>query len=247
MTRFDDETLNRRVDGELPAAQAQAIDAAAAADTGLAARLEALRAARSTAGAAFPARSDPRDEVLAAMIAAAPSASGQRAPARTFRWSLASTGRLLAPRRVLATLAVGAAAFAAGLLAAPLLVRSPALVSPTGEVSDPGLVRVLDQRLASDGPDAAGRSIGLTYRDAEGRWCRTFSASRDGVGGVACRDDGGWALRALGPLAVDGGELRTASSAIPDEVLAVVDLSAAGDPLDARAEAAARNEGWREP
>lgn len=247
MTRFDDETLNRRVDGELPAAQAQAIDAAAAADAGLAARLEALRAARATAAAAFPVRADPRDEALAALIAAAPSASSQRAPARPFRWSLASMGRLLAPRRVLAALAVGGAAFAAGLVAAPLLIRSPALVSPTGEVSDRQLVRVLDQRLASEGPDAAGRSIGLTYRDAEGRWCRTFAASREGIGGVACREDGGWTLRALGPLAVEGGELRTASSAIPDEVLAVVDLSAAGDPLDAQAEAAARNEGWPKP
>lgn len=247
MTRFNDETLHRRVDGELPPAQAQAIDAAAATDADLAARLATLRAARLTAATAFPARSDPRDEVLAALIAAAPSVARRPTSRRALEWSLAATRRVFRPRLVLSTLAVGGAAFAAGLLAAPLLVRSPALVSQSGEVSDPQLVRVLDNRLASEGPDSEGRSIGLTYRDTDGRWCRTFAAAQDGIGGVACREDSGWTLRALGPLAVQSGDLRTASSALPDEVLAVVDLSLAGDPLDARDEAATRDRGWREP
>lgn len=75
MTRYDDETLMRRIDGEMPVAERDRIDAAAASDADLAARLAALR----TTGAlrARPSRS----RAMRAMRIW-PGSSWRRAPRR---------------------------------------------------------------------------------------------------------------------------------------------------------------------
>ena len=80
MTRYDDETLMRRVDGELSPEAGAAIDAAAASDPALAGRLEALRQLRTLAREAVPIAPDPRDQALARLIAASSPATASASP-----------------------------------------------------------------------------------------------------------------------------------------------------------------------
>jgi hypothetical protein len=98
-------------------------------------------------------------------------------------------------------------------LTAPIADRDAGLtLRPDRTVADAGLQRVLDRRLASDGADAQGLSVGLTFQDVDGRWCRTFQSERDGWGGLACRADEAWTVTALAALAPPDGEVRMASS-----------------------------------
>ncbi|MFC7378847.1 hypothetical protein [Brevundimonas sp. GCM10030266] len=236
---FDDETLMRRVDGELTPEQGAAIDAAAATDPVLADRLAALRGLRTLTREAFPAQADPRDDALAVLIAGPPVAAG--APSWTARLKAA-----FAPSLLPVWAAGAAAAFVLGLMVGGPGSSTGFVVGPQGQIADATLTRVLDQRLAGQGADADGRAVGLTFRDDQGRWCRTFSAGDAGVAGLACRQDDRWAVQALAPFTATGPDaIRTASADIPAPVLAAVDAAQAGDVLDAAAEARARDAGWR--
>ncbi|GAA0867465.1 hypothetical protein GCM10009116_00380 [Brevundimonas basaltis] len=240
---FDDEILMRRVDGELSPEAGAAIDAAAAADPALARRLERLRGLRTLAREAFPAASDSRDADLARMIAAA--------PARREPWTarLSRTARAaFAPRHAPLWGAAAAASFVLGLSVGWLgQDRAPGgfVVAADGSLADAALVRVLDDGLAGDGLDAGGRAVGLTFRDADGRWCRTFRSGQAGVAGLACRNNGVWRLEALAPFQPSSSEVRTAGADTPAAVLAAVDALIADETLDAAAEAEARDAGWR--
>ncbi len=241
MTHFDDETLMRRADGELSPERAAEVDAAVAADPALAARLAAFRGDRATARAAFPIAPDPRDADLMRLIAGGSEAKA--APGWVER--LKAT---FAPQSAPIWGGLATACFVGGLVIGWLGMRPTPegfAVQPGGVIADAGLVRVLDQRLAADGADGQGRAIGLTFRDAEGRWCRTFQAGEAGVAGLACRRDGRWAVQALAPFEGSSGELRTASSDIPAVVLAAVDATLAGETVTGEDEAKARVAGWR--
>jgi len=240
MTRYDDETLMRRIDGEMPVAERDRIDAAAASDADLAARLAALRTTGAAARAAFPIQSDARDADLARLIMASGSA-----PTKSAGWKL-WLGQVFAPRSAVIWGGLATAAFVAGLLIAPSLNGSTGFaLTSDGAVADAGLVRVLDTGLAADGADDQGRAVGLTFRNAEGRWCRTFTATQDSVAGLVCRQGEDWRLQALAPAGSPGGEIRTASSDTPAVVLAAVDTTIAGDAVDTAAERRARDDGWR--
>ena len=240
MTRYDDETLMRRIDGEMPVAERDRIDAAAASDADLAARLAALRTTSAAARAAFPLQSDARDADLARLI----MASGA-APTKSAGWKL-WLAQAFAPRSAVIWGGLATTAFVAGLLIAPSLNGSTGFaLTSDGAVADSGLVRVLDTGLAADGADAQGRAVGLTFRNAEGNWCRTFTATQDQVAGLVCRQGDAWRLQALAPVGAPGAEIRTASSDTPAVVLAAVDTTIAGDAADTAAERRARDDGWR--
>lgn len=240
MTRYDNETLMRRIDGEMPVAERDRIDAAAASNADLAARLAALRTTGAAARAAFPIQSDARDADLARLI----MASGAT-PTKSGGWKL-WLHQAFAPRSAVVWGGLATAAFVAGLLIAPSMNGSTGFaLRSDGAVADAGLVRVLDTSLAADGTDAQGRAVGLTFRNAEGRWCRTFTATQDGVAGLVCRQGEDWRLQALAPAGPSDGEIRTASSDTPAVVLAAVDATIAGDAADTAAERRARDDGWR--
>lgn len=241
MSAIDDETLMRWSDGELPPAEAARLEQALRADPDLAARAGALRRLRAAAREAFPIAADPRDRDLARLIAAgAPAPVSPLAAARDW------LGSALAPRRVAAWAALAAATFMGGVLVGTLWRgEAGGPVAPDGRLRQAGLVHVLDTRLAGEGADAEGRSVGLSFRDQEGRWCRTFQVRSDGLAGLACRREDGWALQVLAPLAPPGGEVRTAGSDTPAVILDAVDAAIAGDAADAAAETAARDRGWR--
>lgn len=239
---YNDETLMRRVDGELTPEAGAAIDAAAAADPALGARLDALRNLRTLAREAVPLAPDPRDRDLARMIAT----SGPRPSPRTPRL-LDRLGAAFAPRHAPLWGGLAAASFVLGLSFNWLGAGAPErgfAVDAKGTIADAALVRVLDTRLTADGADDRGRAVGLTFRDADGRWCRTFQSADAGVAGLACREADRWRLKALAPFQPAAGDLRTASADIPVPVLAAVDAGLADDPLDAAAEARARDAGW---
>lgn len=240
MTHYDDETLMRRIDGEMPVAQRERIDAAAANDAELARRLAALRATGAAARAAFSVQEDSRDADLARLIQASGAAQGGEG--RIKLW----LAQVFAPGPATVWGGLAAAAFVAGLLIAPTLNgRSGFTLSADGALADRGLVRVLDQGLAADGADGRGQSVGLTFQDADGRWCRTFTARHAGVAGLACRDGDDWRLNALARAGASSGEVRTASSETPATVLQAVDAAIAGEAVDAAAERRARDAGWR--
>lgn len=243
MTGYSDDILMRRADGELSPAESQAIDQAAEADPRLAERLRLMRATREQTLSAFPLEAGPQDGVLAALIAGSPSQT-RAEPAPVRRPGLRLPERLRS-RGFLVGWGSGAVmAIASALVAVALLPSSANLLDTAGQLDDVALMRVLDDRLAAEGPTDAGYAVGLTYRDHEGDWCRTFLAAEAGYAGLACRQGDAWRLEALARSEAQSGQLRTASSAIPDAVLAAVDATAAGDPLDAEAEARARDTGW---
>jgi len=88
--------------------------------------------------------------------------------------------------------------------------------------------------------------VRLSFRTADGRHCRTFTAPELHLAGLACRTQGRWAapvvvaLRPAGPT-----EFRMAGSETPPAVLAAVDAMIQGDPLDPAEEVAAIGRGWR--
>lgn len=232
---IDDETLMRRADGLLDGEDAAEVDRAAAADPELARRLAAFGGQSAALRQAWPEQADPRDQALARLI------GGQTASKPLGEGWLA---KLFRPRAAAAWGGLATACFLGGLVVGGVMDRSaPGLaLGDDGRLADAGLVRVLDQRLAADGSDDQGRAVGLSFQDADGDWCRTFSF--DGLAGLACRQDGDWRLRAAAPVAA-GGEVRQASSDIPAVILAAVDEAlAGGDVADAAAERAARSGGW---
>ncbi len=234
---WDDEALMRRIDGELDEAEGALIDAAARTDPALAARLSRLRAMRTAAGEAFPVAADRRDEALVRLIAD----SGR--PARSANGLAAALKDAFAPRRAAIWVGLAAAGFVGGLLLGPLLTGGTA--RGDAMTIGPDMARVLEIRLAEQGADAAGRRVGLTFRDDRGRWCRTFSDDDAGAAGLACRTTDGWIAQALVRSERRASDLRMASSDTPEAILAAVDATAAQPTLDVAAERAARDAGWR--
>ena len=212
-----------------------------AADPALRVRAEGFRMARTAARDAFPIAADSRDTALAALIAGSAKQASPSMAERPRGW----IGGISMPQAV-AWGGLAAACFVAGMAVG---VFSPSdggfALDRQGAIVDAGLVKVLDRRTAADGPDADGRAVSLTFRAADGRWCRSFQSADDNVAGLACRQDGGWRAEAVAPFAAPTSELRTASNDTPPAVLAAVDALIGGETLDAAAEQDAIRNRWR--
>jgi hypothetical protein len=101
--------------------------------------------------------------------------------------------------------------------------------------------------LASSGAGKAV-AIGVSFRSAAGQYCRTFQVNQgQGLAGLACREPRGWAIRMAmaSPAQAATTGYRTAASETPAPVLDAVQGLISGEPLDAKAEAAAKAAGWR--
>lgn len=240
--QWTDEDLMRASDGELSSGEMAELEIACATDPALAARRAQFRALDQLAHEAFPAVVDQRDAELSRLISRAD------AQPHATSWPDWLKGAF-APRRVAIWGTAAAACFVAGLMIGQWTGPS----SPTAGfaltkgrlIADAELVRALDGRLAVQAANNDGQSVGLTFRDADGRWCRTFLSTRESVAGLACREHDGWALEALAGTDSSRSELRTAASETPDLILAAVDTRIAGDVLGASDEARARDGGWR--
>ncbi len=221
-----DLTIAAYVDGELePAARAR-FEAELARDPSLAEEVAAQRRLRARLGAIYDpilAESVPLNLAMAAAAANDP-------PAR--RFGLAHWGAV-------------AASLAAGLLVGRMAVPPPQgpLTADNGALTARGkLAQALDQRLAAD---AGPIRIGLSFRANDGRYCRTFQSVRDGLAGLACRDQDRWRIHTVTAWVPAKADYRTAASETPPEILTAVDALITGQALDAAAERAARARGWK--
>jgi hypothetical protein len=112
------------------------------------------------------------------------------------------------------------------------------------------LAQALSDQLASTGSAGAPVQMGISFRDKRGNYCRTFALSdASALAGLACHDGDGWRVDVLaraegGGADAAAAQYRPAASAMPKAVLQTVEERIAGEPLDARGEAAARGSGW---
>jgi len=241
---FDEQTLAAYVDGELDAATRTLVETAAHADPDLAARLKAEQDLKALLIDHYgPVAEEPIPERLLKTIRQGAPATAEvvnlvarRAsapPARTPRF------RLPAWAGMAACLVVG---LAVGRLALPSSVGLNGGADQPLVASGP-LARALDGQLAAE--TSGPIRIGLSFRDHAGAYCRTFQPNgREGLAGLACRDDGVWRLRVASPVTAQASTYRTASSETPPAVLSAVDDMIDGAPLDARGEESARARNW---
>ena len=221
------ETIMAYVDGELAAAERLGFEAEIAADPALADEVARHRQLAQRVNAAYAPLLDEKIPPQLLTVAAAANDRGRPSAAR----------RLVPWAAVAASLVVGVTAGRLALPdAGPLVARDGALVArgqlastlSSGLAAEPGVIKV-----------------GLTLQAPDGRYCRTFQSAPDRLAGLACHEGGRWVARtvtAFAPAAAPA--YRTAGSDTPPEVLAAVD-ALGGQPLDAAAERAARDRGWR--
>jgi hypothetical protein len=231
---IDRETLMAYADGELDELTRRRVEQAIAADPALARQVEADRALRARiAGHFTPIAEEPVPDRLRALL-------------QSNVVDLAETRA----RRPARSWFVNAAAIAATLVIGILVGRGIADgdAGPVGTrdgvtVAQGALAEALDTQLASAQPADAATRIGISFRNGDGRYCRTFQGT--GIDGVACRDAQGWQIRNMASgTAAAVTQYRQASSADP-ALLAAAQAMIAGTPLDAASEKAARDRGWR--
>ena len=247
-----DEEVFAFVDGELPPEAMARIEAAMATDPQLALRIETQRALRrllsgphaaaepspKAPAASAPAASEP-PKVTAAKVAeviAFPGAKAKAKPKPKPREPKTSrppgaTG----PRPPAWVLMVGF--LVAGMLTSRGVVPPPPILSGADDaarIAAGPLAHALNTAVA--GQAAGPVSLGQSFRDATGVYCRTFLAvGRETVSGVACHEGPTWRVRAVIP-----GEPQN-----PAAVQAVVAAMMVGQPLDAAGEARAKASGWK--
>lgn len=240
----NDERIAALVDGELAPADVAAIEAAAATDPALTARIERARALRTAiAGAFADAMAEPPPPLLLATI----RGGGHVVDLSRARAARTSVGRIPVAAQWGAVAASLALAFVAGRWL--MTLSSPVISSGSGGLAANGaLAAGLERQLASDQLVDASVMIGVSFRATDGDYCRTFALRQaQPIAGLACRDPDGWRVRIAAqapPLAAPGG-FRTAGDEIPAPVMESVDQLIQGAPLDAAAEAKARAAGWR--
>ncbi|QKG70105.1 anti-sigma factor [Erythrobacter mangrovi] len=226
------EELTAFADGELSGEREAQIAAAIEADPELARKVAAHRALKARLAGHFdPIVEQPVPEALATMLQ----------PKLAEVVDLAAARERIEARRTLPRWGwVVGPALAASLALAMFLPRG-------GEVqegyADAQLASTLDSQLVADQPVSAETRILLSFRNDAGRYCRAFSGKEGG--GIACRDDEGWKLEALGKGSTTASTDYRMAGAGEAELLARAQEMAKGPALDAQAEASAKASGWR--
>lgn len=253
--KIDDRKLIAYVDGELDAFGRAEVEAAVAADPVLGVRLEEHRLLRAKVTGAYARVAD--ESVPAQLMAAA------RAGARTEPANKPDPDNVVkladrrkpppppkAPVRVsLPAWSSVAATLLVGVVAGYLISQQNAgVLAPRMDgalVAKGALAKALNNNLsASSGP----ARLGLSFKTADGRYCRTFQADAQRVAGVACREGPRWIARmtTAAPAPTKSFDYRTAASATAPAVLAAVDGMIEGEPLDRAGEIAAKARRWRD-
>jgi hypothetical protein len=258
-----DEELFAFVDGELPPQAMARIEAAMATDPQLRLRVETQRALRRLlSGAHAGVMQQPPPARLTAAVAGLESSKSPAKPAEVIAFPGGKAKAKAKPKSREAKLVKSSdpagrsppawIAMAACLVAGLVVGRMATPSAPTlSGADDPAPIAAgpLAQALntQSSGQAAGSVRIGLSFKNQQGFYCRTFQASgRAPVAGVACREPSAWRVRGVSPAdPAQAADYRTAGSETPAAVLATVDAMIAGQPLDAAAEARARAAGWK--
>jgi len=225
------ETLNAFIDGELPPKEMERIAMLLAEHPDLDAwvhRQEALRAGIKSTFSELVTAPPPARLVQAV----------KDAPV-SWRWRL----QQFAAPRIWAPMG---AALALGLVIGIALRPDSYFTNRDGQMMARGaLATALNDELASDRYTGSGPRIGISFRNRNGHYCRTFSA--DTQSGLACHGDKGWAIALLAayPRTESSGTYRMVGSEMPDTIRAAVSADIEGEPFDAIAEKAARDRRWK--
>lgn len=223
------EQLMAFVDGEVDEIARRRIERAIAGDPELAARVEAQRRLKARLSGHYgPVAEEEVPERFRTLLESnvVPLSAGRRG---------------LPSARSLAAIA---ATFVVGMLAAQLIpgTSGPLAVEDERVVAQGTLAEALETQLASTQAADEPARIGITFPAGDGRLCRSFDTAA--MAGLACREGRGWEVVMTAASARAGGEYRQAGSG-PALVMEAAQAMMAGDPLDADAERAARNAGWR--
>lgn len=244
---FPDEVLMAYADDELDAGTRASVDAAMASDPEIARRIAQHKALRGRVHSAFNkivAEPVPARLLQAVRGEPADSRSGNVVPLRRRQirdWSWPQW------TAIAASLIVGVIAGRLTLVgmgsSGPIMMRGDRMLASGA------LAAALSNQLA--GAQSAGdpARIGVTFRSKSGEYCRTFTLSPPTMlAGLACRARDGWQVGVLAHTESpdgDSGGYRQAASSMPAAVVAAVGDQIIGEPLDRRAEAAARGRHWR--
>ena len=245
---FSEEVLMAYADNELDESTRIAVESAMAADSEIARRIAQHRELRKRLSSAF----EPvlNEQVPSRLTEAARNA--RASAASPYRPRVIPLPRRLALRRSAPHWAALAASLLLGIIAGRLAFRAggPGLVATRdGQLMASGfLADALTSQLASRQQPAQRVQIGVSFRSKSGEYCRTFSIRGPALAGLACRAADGWRLQLLSradeqPGAATG--YRQAASMMPPALVSTVADEISGEPLDARAEAAARGHGWQ--
>ena len=228
---FDIATVAAFVDDELDDLTARRIEREAESNPALAAEIARHRALKARLAAHYaPVTDEPVPERLRALLVpdvAVDTSLAARREAKRARFAPAHWGAIAASLILGLTLGLR-----------PWMPAASVAEANGAVVAAGPLAKALDTQLASNQPSNAAVRIGLSFRDKDGRYCRSFeSASLDGIG---CRDNGRWNLERM-MRGQAGTDYRQASAG---ELAAAAAAMMTGDPLDAAAEQQARDKGW---
>jgi anti-sigma factor RsiW len=242
-----DHEIQAYVDGELAPEDAARIEAAIVADVLVAARVEREKRLRAGLRDAYePVLSEPVPDRLRMLLAVGDAGSHGEERGDGANVVALRPRRADAPSRWRAPVIAMAASVAALAVSMWLRPGEPVQMQDGHLVARGEFARELDSARASAPAADSAASIGLTFRDVDGRICRSFAHRELATAGLACRDGDRWLLPVVSRIeAGEGGEVRQASSTIPAEVQAAVDARLQGDVFDAAQERAARDAGWR--
>ena len=242
MKSFNDETLMAYADGELDAATRAAVERAMLRDPALAERVRQHQALRSDVFAAFaPVTGEAVPQRLKAaagggkVIHLNTRRKGGAEAANERRWSWPEWGTIAA------ALVVGVLAGGVGLKG---VQGEPQLAAAAdGKLAARGqLAAALGSQLAGAAPGAV--KIGASFVGKDGNYCRSFMMGV--AAGLACKDGAEWKVPVTAQAApAADGAYRQAGSEMPTAVLEAIDQRISGKTLDAAAELAAKNAGWK--
>lgn len=230
---FDRASIAAYVDGELDLVRAKRLEKAMADDASLAKAVEAERTLRARLSAHFdPVAEEPVPDRLAALLSDNVSLLDEQVSKKKARWYRPSVMQWGA---MAASLVVG------------LMIGGTALNRDAGYVRDDGGVLVASGELAdalqtqlasTQGTDPKVR-IGTSFAAKDSGYCRTFESAS--LNGIACRAGKDWQLKQT--LSGNGtSAYRQASAGALAEAAAAM---MAGEPMDAAAEKAAAEKGWK--
>ena len=238
-----DEQISAYLDGEMPDADARAFEAALESDPEVQAALEHFLATDETLKAAFPQEALPEGylERMGLGVEEQPSnvvslAAHRERKSALARWRWPAVGALAAS------------------IAAALMVTAPWQASaPAGLAGSAAFQTAMNSAASAQArPLEDGRTATpvLTFKDGAGRYCREYNISgpKDGLSGIACRDDGRWAVEAevkTGPSSAPEPGFQMAAGADTQPLDATYSRLKASDPLGANAETALIAQGWK--
>ena len=245
------ETLMAFVDGELSEDEARNVAAEVAQHPELLSYVEEQKALKAALGAAFaPILVQPVPPVLERAVRETPVIA-RRAFTESAIWTrLRRIWEAQSPAVRLSWAPAGAmaAGIALGFLLAGSFGNSGMRDRDGALFAEGDLARVLTDRLAADETGNEPSRIGVSFFSKDGFFCRSFTTgpARNRLGGIACREGNDWRIAAVASAEAQlPGAFSTAGTDIPAPVRSALNEIIAGEPLDASAERAAKNQGWR--